>query len=521
MAAIMMVTVLALAVIAGLTLIAISLNTPRRTLARSALAAFMACTVVWSAISLTSYVADPADPTFTIAWTLPVVAIMVSCIRVLVHAIRNAAWRPSWLDIVSLVIHPAAMLVLAFIPATHGWLVVLGEDGHAAYGGLFWVHASVSYGLLAGSLVALIGSRNTLPALARRSLPLTLSTWCLPAAANVVTIVHDGAGGVDLTPAAFTVTALFMGRSMIQDGLADVIPVARVEVFWSLTDAVFVLDTSDRVVDCNRRALQLMEQLGFEGSFHGLRPAEIAPDLADVFLAHGHWDVSFNGENFVVDVSSSELQDRKGRGLGTLIHVRNITEEAMRTRELIRVRDALADEARTTERLRAELAEQVVRDVGTGIHNRRYVFDVLPDVVAMCKAEAVPLAVVLIDVDHFKEINDTYGHAAGDRALKAVAQAMEVAAGDAVVARFGGEEFIAIFPSPTRDEAMERAEHIRDACAEVEVPAREGAIRITASAGVAWASVDEVEAAKLIEAADSALYVAKNLGRNQLQFAQL
>src|SRR5690606_16312557 len=102
-----------------------------------------------------------------------------------------------------------------------------------------------------------------------------------------------------------------------------------------------------------------------------------------------------------------------------------------------------------------------------------------------------------------------------------VAQAMDKAAGDAVVARFGGEEFIAIFPSPTREGALERAECIRDACANVEVAAREGAIRITASAGVAWAPVDGIDAAKLIEAAGSALYVAKNGGRNQLQLAQV
>jgi len=519
--AVIMVMVLGLAMMAGLTLIAVALNTPRRTLARNALAGFMACTVVWSAISLVSYLSGSDDPTLAIAWTLPVVAIMVSCFRVLIQAIRNAAWRPSWIYIVSLIIHPAVMVILALIPSTHGWLVVMHDDGHAAYGGLFWVHASVSYGLLAGSLVVLIGSRDALPALARRSLPVTITTWYLPVVANVVTIVHDGASGVDLTPAAFTVTALFMGRSMIQDGLADVIPVARVEVFWSLTDAVFVLDTSGRVVDCNRRALRVLDRLGFEGSFHGLRPEQIAGTLVEMLQANGQRDLSIGGEDLVVDVVTSALRDRKGRELGTLVHVRNITEEALRTRELIRVRDALADEARTTERLRAELAEQVVRDVGTGLHNRRYVFEVLPDIVAKCVDDGVPLAVVLIDVDYFKEINDTYGHAAGDRALKAVAQAMDKAAGDAVVARFGGEEFIAIFPSPTREGALERAECIRDACANVEVAAREGAIRITASAGVAWAPVDDIDAAKLIEAADSALYVAKNGGRNQLQLAQV
>lgn len=516
MATAALVVVFGLSMVAGLALTSVALATPRLTIARVALAGYMMSTVAWSAISLTSDLTNPDDPTIAIVWILPVVAIMVSFFRVLIQALRNAAWTPSRWYVASLLAHPVAMIVLAAVPSWHSLLVSVDAKGHASYAPLFWIHAALSYGLLVASLILLVTARRTLPALATRSLSLTMATWSLPVAANLFTIIHDGADGTDLTPVAFTVTALFMGRSLIQDGLADVIPVARVEVFESLTDAVLVLDTAGRVIDANSRAEHVLSLMGFTGRYHGYRLGDISDRFEDAVAADGERDVTVAGTDYVVQVHRSELRDRKGRPIGTLIHIRNITEEALRTRELIRVRDALAEEARINEELRAELADQVVRDVGTGLHNRRYVFEELPRIVASCEAQQEPLAIAMVDVDHFKDINDSYGHAAGDRALRAVAQAMHEAARGAIVARFGGEEFIVILPGHTRDDAVARVEAMREACAAVQVPAREGSINVTLSAGLAWSGPAGIDANRLIELADDALYAAKNAGRDRI-----
>lgn len=511
--------VLAGSVVVGVTLLAATLNTPRRTLARIALAGFLVHTVIWALLALVNVALDPADPTVIIAWTLPVVALMIASFRVLIRSVCNAAWTPSVWYLVGLFAHPLAMVFVAAIPAWHAALVTLDDDGSARYAAGFWVHSAVGYGLLTASIVALIAARKTLAVASERGLRWTLVSWLIPIGANFFTIVDQGARGVDLTPVGLTITAVLMGRTMIQDGLADLIPVARVEVFESLTDAVFVLDTSGRVIDCNTKGREILAREGFTGRFHGQLPRDISPGLRTMLSTDGERDLTVEGREIVVNVSRSDLRDRRARALGTLVHIRDITAEALRTRELIRVRDELAEGARLNEQLREELAEQVVRDVGTGLHNRRYVFDVLPDLVSDCEAKRQALAIVILDIDHFKAINDTYGHAAGDRALAAVASAMRTAAQDAIVARFGGEEFVVVFPSPTIEEAIGVAESIRAACAAARVPAREGAISITVSAGLAWCAPGGIDAARLIEDADDALYIAKNGGRDRLSVA--
>jgi len=514
-----LVAVYSLSIASAILLISVALNTPRLTTARVSLALYLAATTVWSAIALVYVVRQPEDPSNNIAWTLPVVAVMVAAVRTLVTALSNAAWRPSPAYLVSISLHPLGMFAIAAVPGWHHLLVEVRPDGTAEYVGLFWVHAAVSYGLLVAALVGMTQVRKHIPPLARKNFPVMLASWSFPVLANVFTIGVDGAEGFDITPVAFTLTAIFLGRSMIQDGLADVIPVARVQVFESLTDGIFVLDTAGRLIDSNDRGLYFLRLAGLEGRVHGKRMVEISPDFAALIAADGERDVSLPSGDFVVQITRSPLGDRKGRTVGTLVHIRNVTVEALRTRELIRVRDELAEEARINELLRAELADQVVRDQGTGLHNRRFVFDTMPSLVERAQAEAVSLAVIMFDLDDFKMINDTYGHAAGDRALVAVARAMENVEGSAVVARFGGEEFIAVVTGMTRDESVLFADRIRAACAAVTVPAREGSIRITVSAGVAWSAPESIDATALIERADDALYEAKRAGRDRTRLA--
>jgi diguanylate cyclase (GGDEF)-like protein len=141
--------------------------------------------------------------------------------------------------------------------------------------------------------------------------------------------------------------------------------------------------------------------------------------------------------------------------------------------------------------------------------------ELLPGLVERCEREELPLSVVMIDLDHFKDINDTWGHSVGDRVLAAAAKAMEAATSPGLIARFGGEEFIALFPGMTADEAAASADAIRAACAAVEVFTREGVITLTASAGVAAGAPGNIDAVALIDAADAALYRAKEADRNR------
>ncbi len=127
-----------------------------------------------------------------------------------------------------------------------------------------------------------------------------------------------------------------------------------------------------------------------------------------------------------------------------------------------------------------------------------------------------PLAVVLFDLDHFKAINDNFGHGVGDEALRATASATrEMLRGSDHAARFGGEEFVLLLPETSADDAVIVAEKLRAQIAGLEV---EGLDReVTASFGVAAYPDDEVTAEGLIETADAALYRAKAAGRNRVE----
>jgi diguanylate cyclase (GGDEF)-like protein len=151
--------------------------------------------------------------------------------------------------------------------------------------------------------------------------------------------------------------------------------------------------------------------------------------------------------------------------------------------------------------------------------NRRHLEAELAKLWAMPDEDASPVSVVLVDIDFFKPLNDRYGHAAGDLCLKRVAASAmaELRGSDDHAVRFGGEEFLLLLPGMAMADAMRVAERIRVAIEAAAIP-NEGAGAggvVTASFGVAAASVRDLSAAELIAAADSALYAAKRKGRKQ------
>jgi diguanylate cyclase (GGDEF)-like protein len=175
----------------------------------------------------------------------------------------------------------------------------------------------------------------------------------------------------------------------------------------------------------------------------------------------------------------------------------------------------------TIEKLHAELAEQAVRDVLTGLYNRRYVMDALPQAMAQAGRNGKPFSLALLDIDHFKRINDRYGHRAGDDVLIHLARlfADHVRAGD-TVARYGGEEFVILMPGATAQETEQRVETAR-ACAHTSaVDIGDHVLGVTFSAGIATFTGSQ-SPAELLNAADEALYRAKRGGRDRVEMAPL
>jgi diguanylate cyclase (GGDEF)-like protein/PAS domain S-box-containing protein len=184
---------------------------------------------------------------------------------------------------------------------------------------------------------------------------------------------------------------------------------------------------------------------------------------------------------------------------------------------MIDLRPRKAMEARNAA-LMERLEQQALRDPLTGLHNRR-AFDLEgPNVMARSKRHGTPVAVAIADIDHFKQINDRYGHVAGDQVLREIgAVLVRAARATDFVARIGGEEFGLLLPDATREQAEQVAERIRQQVEAATVYAADGEhIHVTVSIGLSTVDpggyVDDGMAH-----ADIALYQAKYLGRNRVQ----
>ena len=162
-----------------------------------------------------------------------------------------------------------------------------------------------------------------------------------------------------------------------------------------------------------------------------------------------------------------------------------------------------------------ELAKLAATDSLTGLPNRRFFLDMANREVDRVRRFRVPASVVMIDVDHFKEINDTYGHAAGDDALRHMAVSFRASLREVdVLARLGGEEFAVLLPGTDEDGAQRVAEKMRMALSSEPVATGQYSFHLTASFGTTDLLSGDLDIGAALRRADAALYAAKHSGRN-------
>ena len=173
-------------------------------------------------------------------------------------------------------------------------------------------------------------------------------------------------------------------------------------------------------------------------------------------------------------------------------------------------------------RFLAVVQRQATVDDLTGLYNHRFLVDLLGQQVALAERLGAPLAILMLDIDHFKLLNDTHGHHAGDLALSAFARTLvsNVRRAD-LAARYGGEEFVVVMPNTTAHEAFLVAEKIRLAvlATDVRLPGAK-TVRLSVSIGVAAYPEHTKSAAELFSLADDALYLAKRTGRQRTCVAE-
>ncbi|MCV2395865.1 sensor domain-containing diguanylate cyclase [Actinotalea sp. M2MS4P-6] len=408
------------------------------------------------------------------------------------HLLADPRSRP-------LLVEPAVVVLAALTDPWHHLVVrqVELDPLRATLGPVLWVHAV--YGTVAIVVVAVVHLQSAwASADAGGALHLaSLVGVVVPGAALLVSVATAEDQLVDYAGALLGVTALaWLWVDRTGAGPRG-LPISTSQTLQALPDAIVVSDARGRIVGANAAAQELLTRRFRSGrSVIGANWTDIVrPELLARLRATDHEVLSVAG-GLTLDIRISRLRQAGGALQGTVTVIRDISE---------------------IERLRAELAEQTVRDGLTGLHNRRHLDRVLEPLVQASLATGEPLSAIMLDLDHFKAVNDTYGHAVGDEVLVAVGRELArcVRVADVLV-RFGGEEFLVLMPGTTADVAAVRAEECRRRVAGLEVRSPGPALQVTLSAGIA---VLHTDADTLLREADDALYAAKARGRDRVVVA--
>lgn len=200
-------------------------------------------------------------------------------------------------------------------------------------------------------------------------------------------------------------------------------------------------------------------------------------------------------------------------------HVKEEVHERQRAEsELAIANQELQKRMTEVEKLKDELREQALHDSLTGLPNRRHLDEILPHEILRAERNKDNLSIIFADVDHFKVINDTYGHPVGDQILVEVAQLLqqELRRSDYIY-RYGGDEFVLVLLGSNIESSRKRAEQIREKCAKIVVNDEGNHLGVTMSFGIASYPVHGKNLEDIIMKADQALYDAKRLGRNQVR----
>jgi diguanylate cyclase (GGDEF)-like protein/PAS domain S-box-containing protein len=420
-------------------------------------------------------------------------------------------WNPNWFQYFYASVHPAT--------ASGGPLVIVRGP---------WYYAPLlqAYILNLTGMGLLIWRFVQFRDVFRRQAVILIGAVLIPLLVNVLyqlapRLIPDFPISIDLTPISFTVTAFLLSAGIFGLRLFDLVPIARHTVLEHIPEMVFVIDAQDRVLDANSVAQKILgkpldEIVGGE-VIDVFRPW---PELINRFLTshEAHEEIQIPGNPpRTLEIMVSALYNRFRKLEGRIIVAHDITDRKWLEHDLKYANESLKNQLIEIEHLRLELQEQAIRDPLTNVYNRRFLADAMDRELAQAGRSGKPASVVILDIDFFKQFNDTYGHRCGDYVLQYIANFLgqRIRRGD-VLCRYGGEEFVVFMPNAPIESALQRAEAWRNEIANAFIEYESLHLKTSFSAGVAGFPLHGSTSDAILNAADKALYQAKNSGRNRV-----
>ena len=368
-------------------------------------------------------------------------------------------------------------------------------------GPAFWVHITYTHLALIGGTILLLKMWRRAPGRYRSQAAVFLIGAGFLWIGLFVYILGLTPHRLDTTPLAMTLASPVIAWGLFRYRILDLLPVARDMVFASMRDGAVVLDLQDRIVDFNAAAAVILA--GLSPKIIGLKLEDALPGREDIVAL-------FRAP------AQKEAAIRIGDGEAARYYQARVSPVAGRRREAIG-RVLILSDATEQILLMQRLGDLATVDGLTGAYNRRHFFEVGRTEVARAWRYGHPISLIILDLDHFKRVNDTWGHEAGDRVLHEACRIIKSQLRSVdIFGRYGGEEFAILLPETSPEPAVLVAERLRQSLAAQAVKVTdEASVSITASVGVAGAArIGEESIDGLIRRADGAMYKAKEAGRD-------
>jgi diguanylate cyclase (GGDEF)-like protein len=399
----------------------------------------------------------------------------------------------------------------------HHWIytgVISEQRPTFSHGRLFYVLIGGVYLSMLLACLMSISQLKYAARLHRRQMIALLVATCAPWACNAAfNLFGFRLFDDDPTPFAFAATVLAVLFAQQRGKLFIAPPIARDVIVSILPDPIVVLEPSGLVLEINPAAEQLT---GFSADTVGtiLPPSHPLMGFVgrDTQTESGKPIVRFDSMEKIFEVSVQPLE-QWGRKGSVMIVLRDVTVREAAQKSLSDAGEALKLRLKENMRLQEQLKQQAFQDHLTGLFNRRHASTVIPPLISSA-SESEPVSLIIVDLDHFKQVNDRYGHDVGDKVLETFAMILNDSSQGAEMAfRYGGEEFLVVLPATARNQALERCAGWRRELASHTIPELKG-VELSFSAGIALAPHAGTSLAACTKAADIALYRAKISGRN-------